>query len=191
MIHPHTAPRRISAEVGLGVFATDRIPRGTIVWALDPFDLKLTPEVIAGYPPMLQAAVARGAYPADDGRWVFCWDHGRHVNHSCRPNCVDIGGSFQLALRTIEPGDELTCDYAACGHFTEFMCGCGAPDCRGWIPLQSERATPEPETLAELFAVAGTLDQPLLAFAAPEPAEAWVLELFGAKASFGRVGGQR
>ena len=44
MIHPDTEVRRVDDVVGVGVFATALIPRGTLTWALDPLDQLLTPE---------------------------------------------------------------------------------------------------------------------------------------------------
>jgi hypothetical protein len=42
------------------------------------------------------------------------WNLGRYINHSCRPNAKPIsrnGGIVFIALRRIEPGEEITFDY--------------------------------------------------------------------------------
>jgi uncharacterized protein len=42
------------------------------------------------------------------------WNLGRYVNHSCRPNAKAVGrngGIVFVALRRIEPDDEVTIDY--------------------------------------------------------------------------------
>jgi SET domain-containing protein len=67
----------------------------------------------------------------------------RFINHSCAPNCeaIDDGGRiFIEAIRTIDPGEELTYDYAYERDGTEdedwerlYACKCGAPTCRGTI----------------------------------------------------------
>ena len=41
MIHPHTEPRHTGTDVGLGVFATALIPRGTIVYVMDSLEIVL------------------------------------------------------------------------------------------------------------------------------------------------------
>ena len=41
------------------------------------------------------------------------------------------------ALTPIEPGEELTMDYAWPADAV-IRCGCGAPACRGWIASQEE-----------------------------------------------------
>lgn len=192
MIHPHTEPRQTRDGRGRGVFATQLIPRGTITWVLDPFDSCLSRAAVARLPPLLQAAVLREAYPGADERLVFCWDHGRHVNHSCQPSCADLGGSFQIAARTLRPGDELTCDYGECGHFVDFACSCGAPACRGWLPAGPPRA-PSSTELETLLVLAAALPQPLLPFASPEPEDAHLLERFDPDRGerMGRVGAMR
>lgn len=67
----------------------------------------------------------------------------RFINHSCDPNCEAIeerGRIFIEATRTIEPGEELTYDYAYArdAATTEedekrYACACGSVKCRGTI----------------------------------------------------------
>jgi hypothetical protein len=46
-----------------------------------------------------------------DGTYVLCSDNAKFMNHSDEPN-VDSGGVTEdVALRDIQPGEELTCDY--------------------------------------------------------------------------------
>lgn len=173
MIHPCTELRFVGSDVGYGVFATSEIPRGTIVWALDPFDRPLERSVVEKLPPPLRAAVMRGSYVDPAGRLIFCWDHGRCVNHSCRPNCRELGTSFEIADRTIRAGEELTCDYGAIGVLIPFDCRCGEPGCRRRIEVHAD-PPPHPEhdeTLLELWELAPTLPQPLIPFASPDPAD--------------------
>lgn len=55
------------------------------------------------------------------------------VNHSCRPNAALRGQISLVALRAIEPGEEICFDYATCdaSDYDEFDCRCGTPECRG------------------------------------------------------------
>jgi hypothetical protein len=56
------------------------------------------------------------------------------LNHSCNPNTyVDWKGVFLRALRNLEAGEELTCNYLTTDwEFHEkFTCTCGAPSCYG------------------------------------------------------------
>lgn len=60
-----------------------------------------------------------------------------HVtNHSCEPNASFNEDGMLIALRNIEPEDEITYDYLA--HPLpaapwNFQCVCGAAGCVGWI----------------------------------------------------------
>lgn len=56
------------------------------------------------------------------------------INHSCEPN-VGFGGNIVLvAMREIEPGEELTTDYALFDDYEGAMeCRCRTPSCRGTI----------------------------------------------------------
>jgi SET domain-containing protein len=60
----------------------------------------------------------------------------KHLNHSCAPNTF-MRIAWQrvefYALRGIQPGEELTCDYGETHHAGQLPCRCGAPNCRGWI----------------------------------------------------------
>lgn len=68
-------------------------------------------------------------------------DQTRWINHACTPNTeIDsrldpaLGKvrAFWIATRDIEPGEELTYDYAFAGSIAE-RCSCGSPACRGLI----------------------------------------------------------
>lgn len=42
---------------------------------------------------------------------VLCWDNGKYVNHSFKPTCFSTAYDFEIAIRDIHPGEELTDDY--------------------------------------------------------------------------------
>jgi hypothetical protein len=59
---------------------------------------------------------------------------GAFLNHSCEPNCeVDEVKNrvWILALRSIEPGEELLWDYSLYDDDDPAPCHCGSPKCRG------------------------------------------------------------
>ena len=67
----------------------------------------------------------------------------RYANHSCDPNCelcsweetegdITPDRVWFTALRAIQPGEELTIDYAWEAD-AAIPCGCGSANCRGWI----------------------------------------------------------
>jgi hypothetical protein len=107
-------------------------------------------------------AEIRGEIIDDLDYWsAYCIDLGggevlepsapfRYLNHSCRPNCElvnysawdDESGLLNhatslKALSPIEPGEQLTIDYAwppSCA----IPCLCGSSNCRGWIVAEGE-----------------------------------------------------
>src|SRR5512138_905390 len=62
------------------------------------------------------------------------WD-GDCVNHSCNPNAGLSGQIALVAMRDIQPGEEVCFDYAMSDTmpYDEFHCECGAPNCRGSV----------------------------------------------------------
>lgn len=57
------------------------------------------------------------------------------INHSCNPNTGFKNQVQLVATREIEPGEELTLDYAYCetSHNMDFKCECGDELCRGRV----------------------------------------------------------
>lgn len=133
MVHPHTELRFVNPHIGWGVFATRAIPKGTIVWALDALDQQFSPEQVASLPPYAQRQLQIYSYTDGRGRTVLCWDHGRFFNHSCAANCLSLGYDFELAVRDIEAGEELTDDYGTLNPGEPFPCGCASAECRGHV----------------------------------------------------------
>lgn len=166
MIHPHTELRPIDDAIGQGVFATKRIPRGTITWTLDALDQRFSPERLAKLPPEYMEIMEHFAYPNGSGDWILCWDLARWMNHSCRPNALSTGWDIDFALRDIEAGEQLTTDYASLNVETPFDCLCGEPGCRGRITAADfEPMAPIwDKLLREAASLALSVDQPLWPF---------------------------
>ncbi len=111
MIHPHTEIKFINKEVGYGVVATDFIPKGTITWVLDKLDREFTQNEINKLEPIYKEILDTYAFKNNLGNLVLCWDNGRFVNHSFKSNCLTTAYNFELAIRDILPGEQLTDDY--------------------------------------------------------------------------------
>lgn len=111
MIHPHTELRFIDDEIGFGVVATRLIPKGTITWSIDQLDRELDATFVDDLDPDYRRFLDTYTYRNRRGNYVLCWDHGRFVNHSFESNCVTTAYEFELAVRDIEPGEQLTDDY--------------------------------------------------------------------------------
>lgn len=111
MIHPNTEIRFINDEVGHGVVATKFIPAGTITWALDKLDRTFSPADFKSMEPIYQDILETYSFRNSKGNLVLCWDHGRYVNHSFNSNCLTTAYDFEIAIRDIEIGEQLTDDY--------------------------------------------------------------------------------
>ena len=122
MIHPHTELRFINYEVGYGVVATQFIPKGTITWAYDELDRSFTPAQVYAMDPVYREILHKYCYRDNKGNHVLCWDNSRFVNHSFNSNCISTAYNFELAVRDIHPGEELTDDYGYLNCSEPFAC---------------------------------------------------------------------
>lgn len=111
MIHPKTELKFISNQVGYGVVATELIPAGTITWVLDKLDREFSPSDFQNMEPIYQTILDTYTYRNNNGNYVLCWDNGRYVNHSFNSNCLTTAYDFEIAIRDIQPGEQLTDDY--------------------------------------------------------------------------------
>lgn len=111
MIHPHTTLKFISNDIGYGVVATQFIPAGTITWVLDKLDREFTPLEFQKLEPIYQEILDTYTYRNNKGNMVLCWDIGRYVNHSFNSNCLTTAYDFEVAIRDIHVGEQLTDDY--------------------------------------------------------------------------------
>lgn len=111
MIHPDTELRFINDVIGYGVVATKFIPKGTITWVQDDLDRIYTPEDIANVNPLMLPHLDRYCFTNSKGHKVLCWDNAKFVNHSFNPSCMSTAYDFEIAIRDIHPGEQLTDDY--------------------------------------------------------------------------------
>ncbi|MDT8411580.1 MAG: SET domain-containing protein [Vicingaceae bacterium] len=111
MIHPLTELKFISNEIGYGVVAREFIPKGTITWVLDKLDREFSPLDIQTMEPIYQEILDFYTFRNNNGNYVLCWDNGRYVNHSFNSNCLTTAYDFEIAIRDILPGEQLTDDY--------------------------------------------------------------------------------
>ena len=130
MIHPHTELRYINSIVGYGVFATDFIPQGTIVYVKDSMELEISPEEFYRHTPELQTAIDKYSYIDERGFHIVSWDFAKYVNHCCNCNTISTGYGFEIAIRDILPGEQITDEYGIFNLDKEFELVCGEKNCR-------------------------------------------------------------
>lgn len=111
MIHPDTELQFINPEVGYGVVATKFIPEGTITWIQDGIDRVFKASEVQNLHFRSQEILNKYAFRNRDGDYVLCWDLAKYVNHSFKSNCFSTAYGFEIAIRDILKGEELTDDY--------------------------------------------------------------------------------
>jgi hypothetical protein len=163
LIHPDSELRFVSASIGYGLFATRLIPRGTVTWAGDPLDQIISPLQLRTLPESLNIQARKYSYVNGSGDRILCWDHARFVNHSCAAACLSPGFDFEIAIRDIAPGEEITDDYGTLNLEDPFLCFCGAPNCRRHVrPDDPLRHAAEWDSLLDqAFPAIDRVDQPL------------------------------
>jgi len=137
-------PHRVGRSVtGLGLFATKRIKRGAYIAAYRGR------RITTKESDQREARGARYMF-ALNKRWVIDgsprWNVARYMNHSCRPNAKPVGrrgGIVIVALRQIEPDEEITFNYGQ-DYLKSFLAdgGCRCLACRGKKALQRRRLRP-------------------------------------------------
>lgn len=110
-MHPDTELRFINDEIGFGVFATRLIPKGTITWVLDSLDRVIPEEEVQSLGELYRGSIDKYCFRNQHGEYILCWDYSRYVNHSFKPSCFTTPYDFEIAIRDIHPGEELTDDY--------------------------------------------------------------------------------
>lgn len=111
MMHPHTELKFIDHQKGYGVVATQFIPAGTITWVLDKLYREFKPSKYEALEPTYKNILDIYSYRNNQGNYVLCWDHARFINHSFNSNCLSTAFDYEVAIRDIQQGEELTDDY--------------------------------------------------------------------------------
>lgn len=124
---------------GYGLFATRTVAEGETILGLEGTGHELVRrdrfEAVAD--PRERRRRIRGAWPLTRDLWV-AWPRDpmgwRPLNHACDPSAW-ISGLEVRARRPLDPGDEITVDYATLYDeiLPDFECTCGTPGCRGTV----------------------------------------------------------
>ncbi len=130
MIHPHTKLQYINDEIGYGVFASRFLPKGTITYVKDALELEVSPEEYEKHKPALQHIIEKYSYIDQRGVRIVSWDFGKYVNHCCNCNTISTGYGFEIAIRDILPGEEITDDYGLFNMPESFPLVCNHENCR-------------------------------------------------------------
>ena len=109
---------------GIGLFSSQFIPKGTIVWEYDSAqDREYTIAQYNALNNIDKEFIDTYAFKFN-GKLYICVDNARFFNHSNDPNCCSVDHSalnlgFTIAKRDIQPGEELTDNYLEFGLINE------------------------------------------------------------------------
>ena len=142
MLHPHTELRFVSQEIGYGIFATEEIPKGTITWVKDQLDRVFKRSELEKMSEANIENLLKYTYRDRNGDYFFCWDLTRYVNHSYEPNSMLTALGFEIAIKDIKKGDEITNDYGTFNIIEPFTCANGP----------HHRETVKPDDLTRYYA---------------------------------------
>ncbi len=122
---------RQTGDRGFGLFARVAIPKGTLI----DYHCDLCERICGradlermGYDRRQQ--IMEHTYTTGEGDVILDCSIGRYMNHSCAANALEAYGDFDVAVRDIAEGEEITCDYRQFNDPDDgFPCHCGEPSC--------------------------------------------------------------
>jgi uncharacterized protein len=166
MIHPNTVLKFVSETIGYGVYATRDIPEGSIVYVKDSLELIITPTDYLLHTPEMKTVVDKYSYIDEKGNRIISWDFAKYVNHCCNCNTISTGYGFEIAIRDIKAGEQITDEYGIFNLDQEMTLVCGEQNCRKIIkPVDFDIYYQDwdakiKNSIGKLFEV----DQPLMPF---------------------------
>ena len=122
----------ISPGIGLGLFAAQHIPIGTVTWRYDPkIDYTVAPDAFDRLDELTKAFLIKFAYfdHALD-RYILPLDDQRFINHSEKLFNIRSQTDIDVAWHEIKHGEELLCDYR---HFEIDYFERRGIDPSGWV----------------------------------------------------------
>jgi hypothetical protein len=105
---------------------------------------------------------------------IVSWDLAKYVNHCCDCNTMSTGYGFEIALRDIHPGEEITVEYGLFNIPEPMPLYCGCTHCRGLLTaadIDRYHATWD-RAVQEALSRLESVSQPLWSLVPPEIAEA-------------------
>ena len=169
MIHPNTQLKFIDEQVGYGVFATATIAEGTIVYVKDSLELSISPTDYLMNSEDMKEVIEKYSYIDEKGNRIVSWDFAKYVNHCCNCNTISTGYGFEIAIRDIQAGEQITDEYGIFNLVKPMTLVCGEANCRKEIkPTDFDTYYKDwdrkiQHSIMKLF----TVEQPLMPFVDP------------------------
>lgn len=166
MIHPNTELKLVNDKIGYGVFATADISEGTIVYVKDSLELTISPTDYLMHTEEMKEVIEKYSYIDEKGNRIISWDFAKYVNHCCNCNTISTGYGFEIAIRDIKAGEQITDEYGIFNLESPMEVICGELNCRKVIaPTDFENNYQEwdgkiKKSIIKIFDV----EQPLMPF---------------------------
>jgi hypothetical protein len=97
---------------GIGLFAAEDIPKGTITWEYYPdLDIALEKEGFGVGRIEWEFIEKYAFYDKQLNKWILSADNDRFTNHSENPNTGPLKDGRMQALKDIKQGEEITSNY--------------------------------------------------------------------------------
>ena len=98
---------------GIGLFANQFIPKGTVTWEYHPlFDSSFSKEDLELMSnPAKKQFLHYSYFDNEINKFVLCFDFQRFINHSSKKLNIHSTVRQDIASRDINIGEELLCDY--------------------------------------------------------------------------------
>ena len=164
MFYPYASVSSSSGIQGSGVFATAPIATGTITYVKDALELEVNPTALEELAPPPRRHVEKYSYVEANGVHVVSRDLAKHVNHSCAANTLSTAWGFEIAIRDIPAGEEITSDYGLFNLAEPMDCRCGTDECRYTIHADDFDLLVDDwdDWIRDAIAHIGLVEQPLL-----------------------------
>lgn len=103
----------VSKIHGLGLYADQFIPKGTVTWEFNPaVDIAFSDEEAMALPEIARKTFFHYTYfDKELNKHVLCFDDQRFINHSADEWNIESTPHQDVAVRDIQQDEELLCDY--------------------------------------------------------------------------------
>lgn len=135
MLHPLIALMESSGIEGRGLIAQGLIRAGEVLSIVPPDSPRTPLAEVLSWSRDEQDAFLVHSYQYSDSECVSETDDAKYMNHSCDPVVMWRDDDTMIARRDIQPGEEITYDYAASEIDVpmDMQCRCGTALCRGRV----------------------------------------------------------
>jgi len=130
MLHPDIRLAWKDDQVGYGLYATAKIPAGTMVYVQDALDIVIPPGSPLLQDPNYAAWIDKYCVIDGQGNRIVGWDASKYANHCCHYNTLATSYGFEIAIQDIAAGEEITCDYLIYNLDEDMPLTCRFEDCR-------------------------------------------------------------